>query len=270
MLDDYREGLRDGIGGAETNRGAGHDFADRKREDGLGDGLLEGVDLVAGEILLGGMLEEVVESGAGAGDGPEDFRLEGDEGGLLGGESCEAPLAIVEQGALTEVFARADGHDGAVAVVEFDAACFDDVKGEGGLAGVEDGVAFLEMNLLEDLGGAGAEEGDIAREEEIERPIDDDADLAVEAREFHQVNGAPHEPCDEAGEAMAHDIGDSGLVTNGGEFAEAGKGEGARRRAGAFEDIGKIFAEADALAVGELGGGRAVFLWCKRGAGHRG
>ena len=69
-------------------------------EDGLGEGLADGIDLLAAEVLLGGVLEEFMDGGAGAGDGLEDLGLEGDEGGGLRGDGVEEPFSVVKEGAL--------------------------------------------------------------------------------------------------------------------------------------------------------------------------
>lgn len=99
------------------------------------------------------------------------------------------------------------------------------------------------------------EEIDIAREEELEGPLGHDAEFAVEARQFHEVDAAPHEPRDEAGEAHAKDLRDGFAMADGGELAEAGEGEGLQLFAG--EGGGDVFADERTLAHGKLRGLRA-------------
>src|SRR5439155_4754283 len=76
-------------------------------------------------------------------------------------------------------------------------------------------VLHVEPLVLEDL-----ELRDVAREEEIERPVERDAELADEAGQLREIDRAPHEPCDEAGELHAEDLGDRASLPERCEDAE--------------------------------------------------
>ena len=120
------------------------------------------------------------------------------------------------------MFSGADrAHDCVRGITQFDASGFHHIERKCGLACVENGVATFEMDVFERLRVARLKECDVAREKEVERPVDHHAQLPLDAGQLRQVDRAPHPPRDEAGEFQAHDFRNRGLMTDGGERAEA-------------------------------------------------
>src|SRR5215470_3457430 len=55
---------------------------------------------------------------------------------------------------------------------------------------------------------------EVLAEEQVQSPVQGDADLLFQARQLAQVDGPPEEPGDEAREVQAEDIGNTGPLSD--------------------------------------------------------
>src|ERR1043165_9475722 len=65
-----------------------------------------------------------------------------------------------------------------------------------------------------------AQINNIAREEQIQRPVDRNTQLALKARQLDQVNRAPEPSGDEAGKSEPKNLGDGAAAAQAGQEAE--------------------------------------------------
>src|SRR5262245_16683565 len=81
-------------------------------------------------------------------------------------------------------------------------------------------MAHLSGLLLRHWGSRGCCEHDVAREGEIDRPVEEDAELLLDAGQLHPVDAAPQEPRREPREAASLDLGCGGTVSEPDEQAD--------------------------------------------------
>src|SRR5262245_11162567 len=118
---------------------------------------------------------------AGTHDSLKNSSAERDERGGFGCDRGQAPTTVSEQRAASKMIAGTEcPHHRARGIAQFDPSGFHHVKRERWLARVEDGIARLEMNVLERLSVAWRDQRNVAWEEKIERPVDHHAQLAIE------------------------------------------------------------------------------------------
>lgn len=103
------------------------------------------------------------------------------------------------------------------------------LDGAGLLTGVAHrGVVIVLGRYFQEL-PAGVNLRARALDEQIERPVEHDAQLVTEADEFAQVQGAPHEPSQESGRADTQQAHRGELVPDTDELTEVEVLEGLRR-----------------------------------------
>src|SRR5919206_2280123 len=61
---------------------------------------------------------------------------------------------------------------------------------------------------------------EVLAEEQVQGPVQGDADLLLQARQLAQVDGPPEEPGDETREVQAEDVGDTGPFADRRELPE--------------------------------------------------
>ena len=94
----------------------------------------------------------------------------------------------------------------------------------------------------------------VLTEEQVQGPIQGNADFLFQAGQLAQVNGSPETPGDEAGKIQPQDVGDAGSFTNRCQLTKHGKDEGFL---GASANRGfKVARQHLALAQCVLGRGR--------------
>lgn len=233
-----------------------HDVTRGALKHGGGDAVLEFLQVLLGDVLHGGLLEEPLDGFAAGNEGLEGFGTKGDEDGGFAGDGIVAPDLVFEEGALTEEVARLDGLDEGFAIADFHGAGLDDIEGKSGLALIEERVIGFEVLLGKDGGVAGAEEVDVARKEEVEGPVEEDAEPAVEAGELHEVDRTPEPPGKEAMELEAEDVGYGGTVADGSQLTETLEAKGFEGLA--FDEEGEVLPEQHALPHGKLSRGRTT------------
>src|SRR3974390_3659031 len=59
----------------------------------------------------------------------------------------------------------------------------------------------------------------VLRKDKIEGPVESHANLLFQARQFAQINSAPHPPCGKAGHVHPEDTGNAGTMSNGRKLA---------------------------------------------------
>src|SRR5690606_28559649 len=73
--------------------------------------------------------------------------------------------------------------------------------------------------------GEGAELDEVLREEQVERPVERDAELLLRARQLAEIDRPPEPPGEEAGEIDAEDARDAGPPPDRSELAERREAE---------------------------------------------
>jgi len=95
----------------------------------------------------------------------------------------------------------------------------------------------------------------VSREEQVERPVERDADLPAQSGHLVEVDRAPEEPGEDAGDAEAEDLRDGRAVAERAHLAERVEREGLLGRAP--QRGHDVFSEAPRLAGRVLGSRRA-------------
>jgi hypothetical protein len=87
------------------------------------------------------------------------------------------------------------------------------------------------MLTFDRLGVRNPELRDVARQESVEHPVDQEAELAVESGKLRRVHAAPEKPRGQPGDADAEDLGDRIAAAERGQLPEPREGERAGRAA---------------------------------------
>ena len=111
----------------------------------------------------------------------------------------------------------AKGGDATTVVRDFAFAGADDVDAVAGFEVLIAEVAFAGHAQLDEVGG----------KEEADEPIHRHAEFAIEVRQFEEIDGAPEEPGEEAGDFEAEDLCDGGAMA---QRAPAGELDGFNSR----------------------------------------
>ncbi len=114
-------------------------------------------------------------------------------------------------------------------------------------AGLQLGAQRLDLQL-----------DDVGREQQVQRPVEGDAQPPLPARQRQQVVGAPGEPGQEPRQPDAEHLADAAVPTQSGEHAEPFVTEGSRCLS--TEDRVDVLGHVPALANGVLRRGRLVPL----------
>src|SRR5690606_6765300 len=93
---------------------------------------------------------------------------------------------------------------------------------------------------------------EVLREEQVERPVERDAELLLRARQLAEIDRPPEPPGEEAGEIDAEDARDAGPPPDRSELAERREAE--RRRVLAFDHREDVPCEQSSLTDGVLRG----------------
>ena len=84
----------------------------------------------------------------------------------------------------------------------------------------DDDVAGLIVGMRDAVGLAGADVGQVAREEQQPRPIEADLKAAGPSGKLEQIDATPDEPGEKTGKVEAEQIRNGGMAANGTELAE--------------------------------------------------
>ena len=95
---------------------------------------------------------------------------------------------------------------------------------------------------------------EVLREQDVQRPVEGDAHLLLEARQLREIDCPPQPPGDEARELEAEDVRDTAAAADGGQQADRREREGRLRLCAELGD--DVSRDARAFAQGMLRGGR--------------
>ena len=142
-----------------------------------------------------------------------------DDGGRFGGNGADRPPVVYREflAAYRLSFTEPPKDFGALETIH--AALFYDVEGFIRVVLLQKKITLLKMHVLDQVFAFGLNNTDFPREKKVQRPIDDNSNLSLDARNLGRINRPPDEPGKKSGELDSHDVRYSHAMADGGKLS---------------------------------------------------